>query len=70
MHGVKVPTTSNISQKCLTFSLEIFKSSGWYFSSNLFKDFFCVLFIAKTTPQKKIADTLIQVTMKLILKQR
>ena len=48
---VRVPFTSNISQKYLTFYLEIFKSRSWYFSRN-FKYLFHFLLIGPTTPRK------------------
>ena len=65
-HGDNQPITSNISQKCQMFSLEIFKSMSWYFSRDLFKDLFHVLLIHSIFFHK----TLNQLSMKLILTQR
>ena len=49
MHVVQVPFTSNISQKFLTFSLEVFKIRSWYFSR-----IFYILLIGTTKPLKII----------------
>ena len=70
MHVVNEPITSNISQKCQTFSLGIFNSRGWYLNRDLFKYLFHLLLIFTTTPCKKNSKTLIQVSMKLITSQR
>ena len=69
MHVVQVPFTPNISQKCLTFLLEIFRHRIWYFSRNLFKYLFHFSLMGTTTPRKFFANTLSQVSMKLILTQ-
>ena len=52
MRIVKLPVTSSISQKCLTISIEFFKSRSWFFSRNLFKKCSHFILIGTTTPQK------------------
>ena len=58
MHVFQVPFTSNISQKFLTFFLEVFRSRLWYFSRNLFKDLFHFLLIGTTTPRKIVCQNI------------
>ena len=50
-HVVQVPLTSNISQKCLTFSLK-YSRVGFGISVGLFLGFFHILLIDRTTPRK------------------
>ena len=57
-HVVQVSFTSNTSQSCQAFFLKIFMSRIWYFSRNLFKDFFRLLFIGTTTPRKIVCQNI------------
>ena len=68
LHVDKSPINTNISQKSLTFSLEIFKSRSWYFSRNVLKDSLHIILIGTTTPF--FVKELSQVYMKLIHTQR
>ena len=51
MHGVKVPFTSNIIQKCMSFILK-YSIVGVGISVVIFKYLFPLLFIGTTTPRK------------------